>query len=150
MHTLNRRDLLKIAGMAGAAGVVGGPSAVANAARTALAGESGALQVLDWAGYGNDGGQSMFAQYVHQHPGNKPKFTNMTNEADALAKRSETSIPSAVAMRWSDATLPFVRPRSSWLTKLSLTPAASAISFSVRRRSSRIARRRSPTGSSDT
>ncbi|HEX3055984.1 MAG TPA: substrate-binding domain-containing protein [Gaiellaceae bacterium] len=86
MHTLNRRDLLKIAGLAGAAGVVGGPSAVANAARTALAAESGALQVLDWAGYGNDGGQAMFAQYVKQHPGNKPKFTYMTNEADALAK----------------------------------------------------------------
>ena len=26
--------------------------------------ETGRLQVLDWAGYGNDGGQSMFAQYV--------------------------------------------------------------------------------------
>src|SRR5947209_20088774 len=86
MHALNRRDLLKIAGLAGAAGVVGGPSAVANAARMAFAAESGALQVLDWAGYGNDGGQSMFAQYVHQHPGNKPNFTNMTNDADALAK----------------------------------------------------------------
>jgi spermidine/putrescine-binding protein len=86
MPTLNRRDLLKLAGFAGAAGVVGGPTAVADAARTALAAESGALQVLDWAGYGNDGGQAMFAQYVKQHPANKPKFTYMTNEADALAK----------------------------------------------------------------
>ena len=86
MHTLNRRDLLKLAGFAGAAGVVGGPAAVADAARMALTGESGALQVLDWAGYGNDGGQSMFTQYVKQHSGNKPKFTYMTNEADALAK----------------------------------------------------------------
>ena len=86
MHTLNRRDLLKLAGLAGAAGVVGGPAAVADAARAALAAETGALQVLDWAGYGNDGGQSMFAQYVKQHPANKPKFTYMTNEADALAK----------------------------------------------------------------
>ena len=42
--------------------------------------------MLDWAGYGNDGGQAMFAQYVKQHPNNKPQFTYMTNEADALAK----------------------------------------------------------------
>ena len=48
--------------------------------------ETGRLQVLDWAGYGNDGGQSMFAQYVKQHPANKPQFTYMTNESDALAK----------------------------------------------------------------
>jgi hypothetical protein len=43
------------------------------------------------------------------------------------------------------ATLALERPRSSWLTKLSLTPAASATSRSVSRRSSRIARSRSPT-----
>ena len=34
----------------------------------------------------NDGGQSMFAQYVKQHAANKPQFTYMTNESDALAK----------------------------------------------------------------
>ena len=45
--------------------------------------ESGRLQVLDWAGYGNDGGQAMFAQYVKKHPDNKPQFTYMTNESDA-------------------------------------------------------------------
>jgi hypothetical protein len=55
-------------------------------AAAALAAESGRLQVLDWAGYGNDGGQAMFAQYVKQHPSNKPQFTYMTNESDALAK----------------------------------------------------------------
>ncbi len=86
MHTLNRRDMLKLAALAGGAGVVAGPAAAADAARTLLAAESGALQVLDWAGYGNDGGQAMFAQYVKQHPKNKPQFTYMTNEADALAK----------------------------------------------------------------
>ena len=48
--------------------------------------ESGRLQVMDWAGYGNDGGQAMFAQYVKQYPNNKPQFTYMTNESDALAK----------------------------------------------------------------
>ncbi|HEY2541945.1 MAG TPA: extracellular solute-binding protein [Gaiellaceae bacterium] len=86
MHTFDRKDLLKLAALAGGAGVVAGPTAAADAARRILAGESGALQVLDWAGYGNDGGQAMFAQYVKSHPANKPKFTYMTNEADALAK----------------------------------------------------------------
>ena len=42
--------------------------------------------MLDWAGYGNDGGQAMFAAYVKKHPKNKPRFTYMTNESDALAK----------------------------------------------------------------
>ena len=42
--------------------------------------------MLDWAGYGNDGGQAMFAAYVKKHPKNKPQFTYMTNESDALAK----------------------------------------------------------------
>src|SRR5207247_6785681 len=51
-----------------------------------LAKETGRLQVLDWAGYGNDGGQAMFAHYVKTHPQNKPRFTYMGNEADALAK----------------------------------------------------------------
>jgi spermidine/putrescine transport system substrate-binding protein len=86
MNTLNRRDLLKLAALAGGAGVVAGPTAVADAARSMLAAESGSLQVLDWAGYGNDGGQSMFAAYVKAYPKNKPQFTYMTNEADALAK----------------------------------------------------------------
>src|ERR1700752_1799494 len=86
MHTLNRRDLLKLAALARGAGVVVGPTAAADAARAMLAGETGALQVLDWAGYGNDGGQAMFAAYVKAYPKNKPQFPYMTNEADALAK----------------------------------------------------------------
>jgi len=86
MQPLNRRDLLKLAALAGGAGVVAGPTAAADAARSMLSAESGALQVLDWAGYGNDGGQAMFAQYVKEYPKNKPQFTYMTNEADALAK----------------------------------------------------------------
>src|SRR5215469_11845490 len=80
---LNRGDALKLAALAGGAAAVAGPASIAEAART---GESGRLQVLDWAGYGNDGGQPMFAQYVKQYPQNKPQFTYMTNEADALAK----------------------------------------------------------------
>jgi spermidine/putrescine transport system substrate-binding protein len=80
---LTREDLLKLAAAAGGAAVAAGPVGLARAALTA---ESGRLQVLDWAGYGNDGGQAMFAQYVKQHPNNKPQFTYMTNESDALAK----------------------------------------------------------------
>ena len=51
------------------------------------------------------------------------------------AKRSEISIPTAAARRCSVATLALERPRSSRLTKLSLTPAAWATSRSVSRRS---------------
>jgi spermidine/putrescine transport system substrate-binding protein len=85
MHTLNRREMLRLAALAGGAGLVAGPAA-ADAALRRFGAESGRLQVLDWAGYGNDGGQAMFAQYVKRYPGNKPQFTYMTNEADALAK----------------------------------------------------------------
>jgi spermidine/putrescine-binding protein len=83
---LTRQDLLKLAAVTGGAGIVAGRAGAAGAMRAQLAAESGRLQVLDWAGYGNDGGQAMFAQYVKQHPANKPQFTYMTNEADALAK----------------------------------------------------------------
>jgi spermidine/putrescine transport system substrate-binding protein len=83
---LTRAEVLKLAAAAGGAGIVGGRAALADAAGMRLAAETGALQVLDWAGYGNDGGQTMFAQYVKQHPHDKPKFTYMTNESDALAK----------------------------------------------------------------
>jgi spermidine/putrescine transport system substrate-binding protein len=83
---LSREDLLKLAAATGGAALFGGPAAVANAARAQLAAESGRLQVLDWAGYGNDGGQSMFAAYVKKYPKNKPQFTYMTSEADALGK----------------------------------------------------------------
>jgi spermidine/putrescine-binding protein len=82
----DRQTLLRLAAAGGAAGLVGGRVGVADAMRAITAGESGRLQVLDWAGYGNDGGQAMFAQYVKQHPANKPQFTYMTNESDALAK----------------------------------------------------------------
>src|SRR5438046_7421591 len=83
---LTREDLLKRAAATGGASFLAGRVGTARAALDRLAAESGRLQVLDWAGYGNDGGQSMFAQYVKQHPHNKPQFTYMTNESDALAK----------------------------------------------------------------
>jgi spermidine/putrescine-binding protein len=83
---LGRDDFLKLAAAAGGVTLLAGPAAAARAAEAQLAAESGRLQVLDWAGYGNDGGQAMFAAYVKKHPRNKPQFTYMTNESDALAK----------------------------------------------------------------
>ena len=83
---LSRADLLRLAALAAGAGVVAGPAAAADAAVSRLTQESGRLQVMDWAGYGNDGGQSMFKAYVHKYPHNKPQFTQMANESDALAK----------------------------------------------------------------
>src|ERR671927_1897343 len=83
---LSREELLKLAAATGGAALLAGPVERARAALDALTAESGRLQVLDWAGYGNDGGQAMFAQYVKRYPKNKPRFTYMTNESDALAK----------------------------------------------------------------
>jgi spermidine/putrescine-binding protein len=83
---LSREDLFKFAAAAGGASLLAGRTGVARAAFERLTAESGRLQVLDWAGYGNDGGQPMFAAYVKKYPNNKPEFTYMTNESDALAK----------------------------------------------------------------
>src|SRR5207248_3386138 len=83
---LSREDLLRVAAAVGGAGLLAGRTGIADAARTQLLKESGRLKVLDWAGYENDGGQPMFAAYVKAHPKNKPQFSYMTNEADALAK----------------------------------------------------------------
>jgi spermidine/putrescine transport system substrate-binding protein len=82
---LSRERLLRIAA-AGGAGLLTTRLGTAQAALDALGAESGRLKVLDWAGYGNDGGQSMFASYVKKYPHNKPQFTVMANESDALAK----------------------------------------------------------------
>ena len=85
-RALTRNDLLKLAAAAGGAAVLGTRAGQAGAALSRLGAESGNLRVLDWAGYGNDGGQAMFAAYVKKYPKNKPKFTVMANEADALGK----------------------------------------------------------------
>jgi spermidine/putrescine-binding protein len=82
----DRHTLLRYAAAAGGAGVLAGRTGIADAMRAISTAETGRLQVLDWAGYGNDGGQSMFASYVKAHAANKPQFTYMTNESDALAK----------------------------------------------------------------
>jgi len=83
---IRRDDFLKLAAAGGGAALLAGRAGAARAALARLGAESGRLQVLDWAGYGNDGGQAMFAQYVKAYPSNKPQFTYMTNESDALAK----------------------------------------------------------------
>jgi hypothetical protein len=57
---LSRADMLRLAGLAAGVGVVAGPAAAADAAVAHVTKESGRLQVMDWAGYGNDGGQAMF------------------------------------------------------------------------------------------
>jgi spermidine/putrescine transport system substrate-binding protein len=82
---LSRGGLLKVAA-AGGAGLVAARAGLAGAAPVRSLAESGQLVVLDWAGYENDGGQPMFAAYVKKYPNNKPQFSYMTNEADALAK----------------------------------------------------------------
>jgi len=83
---LSRADMLRLAGLAAGVGVVAGPAAAADAAVARLTQESGRLQVMDWPGYGNDGGQAMFKAYVHKYPHNKPQFTQMTNESNALTQ----------------------------------------------------------------
>jgi len=90
---LSREDLLKLAAVTGGAAIVGGRAAVAGAARTQLAKESGRLQVLDWAGYEV---KSLWAPYLQKYPGQNPKFTFMTNEANALAKLSTGLKPDVV------------------------------------------------------
>src|SRR5688500_7594217 len=52
-------------------------------------------------------------------------------------------------MRWRVETVAPVRPRSSWLRKLSLTPAVVAIALRVWRRRRRAPRKRRPTSASE-
>ena len=77
---LSRGQALKLAAAASGAAVLGGTAGRAAAALTA---ESGRLQVLDWAGYEV---KSLWEPYLAKYPGQAPKFTFMTNEANALAK----------------------------------------------------------------
>src|SRR5215210_1254644 len=93
MPRLRREDLLKLAAAAGGAALLGGPAAVAEAARMQIAKESGRLQVLDWVGYEV---KDLYAPYLKKYPGQKPKFTFTTNEANALAKLSSGLKPDIV------------------------------------------------------
>jgi spermidine/putrescine transport system substrate-binding protein len=85
---LDRHAFLKLGAAAGGAALLATRAAGAGAALARLGAESGRLQVLDWAGYGYDQGKPypLMAQYLKKYPKNKPKFTVMANEADALAK----------------------------------------------------------------
>ena len=49
--------------------------------------------MLDWVGYEV---KQLFAPYLKKYPGEKPKFTFMTNEANALAKLSAGLKPDIV------------------------------------------------------
>ena len=80
---VSREDFLKLAAAAGGAGLLAGRSSAADAALARLSAESGRLQVMDWAGYEV---KPLWAQYLKKYPGQKPKFTFMTNEANAFAK----------------------------------------------------------------
>jgi spermidine/putrescine transport system substrate-binding protein len=80
---VSREDFLKLAAAAGGAGLLAGRAGAADAALARLAAESGRLQVMDWAGYEV---KPLWAQYLKKYPGQKPKFTFMTNEANAFAK----------------------------------------------------------------
>jgi spermidine/putrescine transport system substrate-binding protein len=80
---LSREDLLKLAAAAGGAALLGTRAGTAGAALSRLASESGRLQVLDWVGYEV---KDLWLPYLKRYPGEKPKFTFMTNEANALAK----------------------------------------------------------------
>src|SRR5881394_1505230 len=86
-RTLSRADMLRLAALAAGAGVVAGPAAAADAAVARLTKESGRLQVMDWVGYENDmPHHAMFAAYLNKHPHNKPLFSHMASESDALGK----------------------------------------------------------------
>src|SRR5947208_479132 len=74
-----------------------------------------------------------------------PRRSTVVRGGPSGWKRSEIEIPSPSAIRLSDAMLALARPRSTWLRKLSLSPARSATSRSVQRRAVRISRSRSPT-----
>ena len=91
---LSRREVLRLAGFTAGIAVVAGPAAACGSASkqvaattTSTAKETGALQVLDWAGYCNDmPHHAMYTSYLKKYPNNKPAFHFMTNESDALGK----------------------------------------------------------------
>ncbi len=84
---LSREEFLRRAALVGGVGVLAGLGAgrasAAGLARLGGTAESGNLQVLDWSGYEV---KDLWKQYAATHPDMKPKFTFMTNEANALGK----------------------------------------------------------------
>ena len=84
---LSREEFLRRAALVGGVGALAGLGAgrasAAGLARLGTTAESGSLQVLDWSGYEV---KDLWKQYAATHPDMKPKFTFMTNEANALGK----------------------------------------------------------------
>jgi len=84
---LSREEFLRRTAVLGGMGVLAGLGAsragAAGLASLGATAESGNLQVLDWSGYEV---KDLWKQYGVTHPDMKPKFTFMTNEANALGK----------------------------------------------------------------
>ncbi len=113
---LSREDLLKLAAVGGGAALLGTRAGAAKAALDRLGAESGRLQVLDWVGYE---APDLYRPYLKKYAGEKPKFTFMTNEANALAKMNAGFRPDVLRpyVGWVSyfAESGFVQP---WNTKL--------------------------------
>lgn len=90
---LRRDDFLKLAAVAGGAGLLAGRASVAGAALDRLAAESGKLLVLDWVGYEVP---QLYGPYLKKYPGEKPQFKFMTSETNALAQMSAGLKPDLV------------------------------------------------------
>jgi spermidine/putrescine transport system substrate-binding protein len=86
---LSREDFLKLTAAAGGAGLLAARTGVAGAAWERLTAESGRLQVLDWVGYEVP---QLYAPYLKKYPGEKPQFTFMTSETNALGKMATGAI----------------------------------------------------------
>ena len=114
---LTREDLLKLAAVAGGAGLLLGRASAAGAALDRLTVESGRLEVLDWDGYEL---KELYQPYLKKYPGQKPQFTKMTSETNALTKMSAGVIKPDVVRPYVGyvrdfAESGFVQP---WNTKL--------------------------------
>ena len=100
---VSREDLLKLAAAAGGAGLLAGRAGAAERA-IAFTKESGRLQVLDWAGYEV---KHLWSPVRGEVPDKKPKFTFMTNEANALGKmRAGSSRTSSILTSATSRTSP--------------------------------------------
>jgi len=84
---LSREEFLKRTAVLGGVGVLAGLGAgragASGLTHLGSAAESGNLQVLEWSGYEV---KDLWKQYAATHPKMMPKFTFMTNEANALGK----------------------------------------------------------------
>ena len=90
---LSRHEFLKLAAATGGAALVASRAGVAGAAWDRLGAESGKLEVLDWVGYEVP---DLYRPYLKKYPGEKPKFTYMTSETNALTQMARGLKPDIV------------------------------------------------------